>query len=197
MHIGRKWLIAFEVVNKSSPRWACDSCLRKIRYNKLPFLHSYIQLHRIDWNLQENVQFEYLWHLYWSASSMAKGFIEFPSRVAFCVTGKLRCTLIHLNVYASESDCIQRKKWIHRIEIWWEIHWTENDLCASFTLEFIHDSPFKKRNVHEYMQGLIMNCVFICSLLHGLCLHQLYFNRIGFTAGKEAFSIRKILVVPI
>lgn len=110
MHIGRKWLIAFEVVNKSSPRWACDSCLRKIRYNKLPFLHSYIQLHRIDWNLQKNVQFEYLWHLYWSVSSMAKGFIEFPLRVAFCVTGKLRCTLIHLNVYASESDCIQRRK---------------------------------------------------------------------------------------
>lgn len=40
---------------------------------------------------------------------MAKGFIKFPLRVAFCVTGKLRCTLIHLNVYASESDCIQRK----------------------------------------------------------------------------------------
>lgn len=45
----------------------CDTCLRKIRYNELSFLHSYIQLYRIEQKKSE--QYEFLWHMHRSASS--------------------------------------------------------------------------------------------------------------------------------
>lgn len=44
----------------------CDTCLRKISYNELSFLHSYIQLYRIK---QKKEQYEFLWHMHRSASS--------------------------------------------------------------------------------------------------------------------------------
>lgn len=71
-HIDRTWLIAFEVVNKSPPTISCElspCAIRvhgKIRYNELSFLHSYIQLYRIE---KKNEQYEFLWHMHRSASS--------------------------------------------------------------------------------------------------------------------------------